>query len=122
MKYSPSDYAGILYETKDIEGLLTLLKKHWVLPWLPKILEEYKVLFQKAERIVKAVVKTRFSLSKGKKEVLYAILKQAHKEKKIELDFVVDKDTLGGFQVEADEFLIKASLQDKLNDLFLGIR
>lgn len=117
MKYSPSNYAQILYRTKDCDALIELLKKHWVLAWLPKIREEFGNILKKEERIEEVSVTSAYPLSTGVKNDIVRLLELVEKKKKVELNYKINKDVIGGFRVESDEIMIAASIKDKIDQL-----
>lgn len=115
MKYSPSDYARILYRTKDSDALIGLLKTHWVLAWLPKIREEFGNILKKEEHIEEVSVVSAYPLNESVRNDIVRLLELVEKKKKLELNFIIDKSVIGGFRVKSDEILISASLKDKIN-------
>jgi len=117
MKYSPSDYANILYKTKDADALVELLKNHWVLPWLPKILQRFERLHEKREGIVRIAITSAYPLTKEVKEQIEGIVKKEIEGKTLRFSISLDKTLLGGFRVESDEMIIPASLADKISQL-----
>ncbi len=120
MKYLPRHYAIILYENHDVEGFMSLLKKHWVLSWLPQILKEYKALEEKKQGVLNVRIKTLYPLKNKDKEALLGILKEYAPHKEILLEENIDKTIIGGLRLESDELLIRGSLLDKLTLLALN--
>lgn len=118
MKYSPSEYARILYKTKDSNAFLELLQKHYVLAWLPKITEEFKYLIKKEEHIEEVSVTSAYSLSAGVKDNIVRLLGSVEKGKKLELHFTVDKHIIGGVHIESSSLLIPMSALDSIQKMF----
>ncbi len=114
MKYLPRYYAVILSKNPDVEGFMSLLKKHWVLSWLPQILKEYKALEAKRRGVLNVRVKTLYPLKNKDKEALRSILKEYAPHKEILFEEDMDKAIIGGLRLESDELLIRGSLLDKL--------
>ena len=117
MKYSPSYYANFLYETKNVGTLIELLKKHWVLSWLPRILEEFDTISDKKEGAVRVTVKSAYPLDKAIEGEIERVVAEEEKGRKIRTHFVIDKSVIGGFRAESDEMLISASLAERLRQL-----
>lgn len=120
MKYSPSSYARILYKSKDVDGLIELLKKHWVLPWLPKILEQFGNLLRKKEGIVQVQVISARPLAETVRKDIVRLIKKEYQGKEVEYNFIIEKHLIGGFRVESDELLIPASLKDQIDRLAMS--
>ncbi len=117
MKYSPSDYAHFLYETKNPEALLSILQKHWVVSWLPKILEEFDALSNKKEGALGVNVKSAYPLDSGMKVEIGRLIKKEGKGRPLRISFGIDKNVIGGFRAESDEMRIGASVEDSLRHL-----
>lgn len=122
MKYSPSDYAKFLYEARDADKVIELLQKHWVLSWLPKILERFDHISDKKERIVRVTVKSVYPLEQKIQSVIEQMLRDAEEGRNIKIDFVLDKALIGGFHAESDEIMIPASLADRVEQLTSTMR
>ncbi|MBI3335325.1 MAG: F0F1 ATP synthase subunit delta [Candidatus Portnoybacteria bacterium] len=121
MKYTPFDYAKILYETQNVDVFMEVLRKHWVLPWLPKILERLEMLLRKKEGIVPVQVLSPRPLDKVAREDIVRLIQKEFKGKQLKADFIIDKTLIGGFRVESEEIIVPASLQDSLKNLELTI-
>lgn len=121
MKYSPSDYVNILHKTKDVEEFITLLKNHWVLPWLPKILQRFEKLHERREGIVRIGITSAYPLTKEVKDQIEGIVKKEIEGKTLRFNVALDKTLLGGFRVESDEMLLPASIRDRIERLTVNL-
>lgn len=121
MKYSPSDYANFLYETGDSDALIALLQKHWVLPWLPKILERFEQLWHKREYIQSVQVISARPLAGTVRKDIVRLLQKEFKGKQLQFELRIDKTLIGGFRVESDELLIPVSLKDQIGRLAMSV-
>lgn len=119
MKYSPEDYAQLLYRTRDYEGFLQTVKDHWVSAWLPQILASYERLLRKKERIIEATIQSAHELDAKTKDALGALVKKYYPDFTVRLNFTVDPSLLGGFYVQSDYILIPASLRDKVQSFLI---
>lgn len=119
MKYTPEYYAQFLYTTKDPERLTALLERHWVISWLDKIVEHYETLLRK--RAKKAVVNIASArpLSPEAVEDIERLLSKYQPDTTLEFTFEIDKNLLGGFNVQSQDIIIQGSLKDQLNRLLM---
>lgn len=114
MKYSITDYAAILYRTKNSDAFLALLERHYVLSWLPRILKRFEAMRQKRERILRVIVKSARPLSLLQEREICERAAQAMPGKRIKAEFLIDASLIGGFRVESDEILWRGSFEDTL--------
>ena len=119
MKYTPLDYAEILYKIKDIDAFMELLKKHWVLAWLPKILKQFEDLYKKKEHIATVTIRSAYPLLREIEESIKNIVRQEERDKIVQFVFIIDNSLIGGFRAESDEIIIPASIIDRIERLNL---
>jgi len=118
MKYTPSNYAQILYETGDVKKFLKLLENHWVLPWLPKILEHFQEIVRKEQKVISVKVMSAHPLAEALKKEIETLIRR-EEGRSTEIDYVIDTDILGGFRIVSDDMVIAGSLADRLTSLFV---
>lgn len=117
MKYRVSDYAAILYRTKDPDAFFALLRRHYVLSWLPRILKRFEAMREKRERILRVIVKSARPLSLSQEREICERAAQAIPKKRIQAQFLIDASLIGGFRLESDEILLRGSFEDTLRML-----
>jgi len=117
MKYTVSDYANILYETKDAEAFAKLLERHYVISWLPRIMERFHALRKKREGIADVTITSAHSLSSAQKDKISDLAAHALEGKNVSADFSLDPSLIGGFRIESDEILVRGSVRDTLEKL-----
>jgi F0F1-type ATP synthase delta subunit len=117
VKYTPQDYAQILYKTQDVNALMKLLEKHWVASWLPGILENFEELRKKNERVASVTVRSAYQLSEDAKKHITRLIQSEQTERAVEIDFIIDKLVIAGFRIESDELLLPACLSDRIEEL-----
>lgn len=119
MKYSPLDYAHMLYRTKDVDALMETLGRHWVLEWLPQIAKHVEAIQWREEHILRLVVTSRYFLQEKTKERIQECISQYMPERKAHVVYVIDRNVIGGFLVESDEFMVNGSMKGMLADLMV---
>lgn len=117
MKYTPRDYAKILYEKPDAEGFLRLLEAHSVVSWLPRIMKRFHALRKKREGIVDVTITSARPLSSVQREKVSDLAIYALEGKNVAADFSLNPSLIGGFRIESDEILVRGSVRDTLEKL-----
>ena len=118
MKYSPDYYAQVLYTTKDVDAFFALVQKHWVMPWLPTILERYEALARKKGKVTRVSITTAYPLSHQLKANIENITRAHQPERRLEFEYALDASVLGGFCAQSQEMIIEGSLRDQLERIF----
>jgi len=100
--------------------LIVFLTKHHAFKYLPLIIRSYQYELENVLGTVKAEIITASDLPEEIKTKLVQTLENKL-NKKVEAEFKVDPDILGGFVVKTTSFVVDASVKDLLRELAMKI-
>jgi len=108
-------------ENRDLaKELIVFLTKHHAFKYLPLIIRSYQYELENVLGTVKAEIITASDLPEEIKTKLVQTLENKL-NKKVEAEFKVDPDILGGFVVKTTSFVVDASVKDLLRELAMKI-
>ena len=108
-------------ENKDLaKELIVFLTKHHAFKYLPLIIRSYQYELENVLGTVKAEIITASDLPEEIKTKLVQTLENKL-NKKVEAEFKVNPDILGGFVVKTTSFVVDASVKDLLRELAMKI-
>ncbi|MCE9632900.1 MAG: F0F1 ATP synthase subunit delta [Methylophilales bacterium] len=102
-------------------NLVKLLIEHDKLVLLPTIAEMYEALKAEDGGVEQAVITSATKLSKEQGKALIAPL-EARFSKKIEPQFAVDPELIGGVKIVVGDAVIDASVRGQLQDLAISLK
>jgi len=127
MKISAKQYARALFELvgdkseKEIDVLLVsfvdLLVAHNQVNRIDRIVDNFKVLWDREHGIVEAEIVSAHSLDKEVEELLREYISERSGAKELELTSRVDKKILGGLVIKYGDHILDASLKNRVQDL-----
>ena len=108
-------------EQKELaKELLVYLTKHHAFKVLPLIIRAYQYELENVLGTVKAQIETANELPQEIKEQLIKTL-EGKLNRKVEAEFKVNPDLIGGFVVRTTSFVVDASVKDLLRELAMKI-
>ncbi len=99
---------------------LTFLTRHHLFKYLPQIIRSYQYELENVLGTVKAEIESAAELPEELKSELVKRLEEKL-GKKVEAEFSVNPDLIGGFVVRTTSFVVDASVKDLLRELALKI-
>ncbi|MFV0527213.1 MAG: ATP synthase F1 subunit delta [Lachnospiraceae bacterium] len=100
-----------------LQSLVKLLIERNEIDCLHEILKQYTLIYEKKNKISSAVVKSAIPLNENIVDHIKKIL-QDNMGKQIEIENVIDRKYLGGFQVEVDGKRYDTSVKNKLDQIY----
>jgi len=109
-----------LEEKELVKELVGFLIKHKAFKYIPLIIRSYQYELENVLGTLKAEIETATELPEEiKKKLLETLEKKLGK--KVEAEFKVNPELIGGFVVKTTSFVVEASVKDLLRELALKI-
>ena len=84
---------------------------------IPKVVSDFALMYDQAQKILRAKVTSSQELSKTDKANLVKIITQHCRDKKIEVNYDLDPKMVGGFIAKFDSYVIDKSITSRLADI-----
>ena len=109
------------FEEKELaKELVVFLIKHRVFKYLPLVIRAYQYELENVLGTLKAEIETASELPEEiKKQLIETLEKKLNR--KVEAEFKVNPELIGGFVVRTTSFVVEASVKDLLRELALKI-
>jgi ATP synthase F1 delta subunit len=127
MKISTNQYAKALYETthdkkheeiNDVVGnFIKMLVKNNQIKLAPKIIENFKKIWNKELGIIKAEVTSRGKLSEELEHKLKSYIKEKYNAEKVEINNKIDQAIKGGVIIQVGDEVLDGSIAGQLRNL-----
>lgn len=113
---SGKDKSGVTLADTMKNATKILAEKH-LLGKAPQILEKLEQITDSKESIVRAKITSANKLPKKDTDEIGELIKKRYRAKEVEMNFIENKDLLGGIKIEVGDEVINMTLRNKLDRL-----